>query len=321
MMQRIFKLTSLTLSLTLLLSGCSASKGPQADHKPATSACLMTTQSNIPGTPDKQLAADLVQAQVVYGIRVKEVAIPKYADEMSRLLKALQNGCVLMVSSDPSLLDSLSSFAKLHSKMMVLFVGSSIAEVDQAKNFRWIADDISSGAKLAGYAVASLGGEVNLFIQENYFQAKEIQTGFQAGVDYYNQQSNSSVKLVISVVSSKDNLTKKLQALVEPSVVALFAGKSYWSALDSTEHQVIGADLQFGDTRETLNSQLVGSLERNTSLEVLRAVSSLLARKISSLPSYRKNNALKAGRILMKVNDGVAPGLADYQSQLLQELK
>jgi len=321
MMQRIFKLASLSLCLAIALSSCTTAKGPQADHKPATSACLMTTNTNVPGTPDKQLGADLVEAQVVYGIRVKEVVIPKYSDKMSRLLKSLQNGCVLMVSSDEALLNSLSSFAKLHSKMMVLFVGGTIAEVDQSANFRWIADDVSSGAKLAGYAAASLGPEVNVFIQKNYFQADAIQAGFRSGVNDFNASNSETVKLNITIVNSKEDLTQKLQVLVEPSVVALFAGKNYWTSMDQTQHKLFGADLQFGQTRKAQNLQLVGSLERNTSTEVLRAVSSLLARKISSSPSYRKTEALKAGRILVKLNEGLAPGLADYRSALLKKIK
>jgi len=317
MIPRILRLTAIGICLTLALAACTPSKGPQANHKPATSACLMTTDSNMPGNPDKQLGADLVEAQVIYGIRVKEVSIPKYSDKMSRLLKSLQNGCVLMVSSDLSLLESLSTFAKLHSKMMVLFVGGAIPEIDQPKNFRWLADDLSSGAKMAGYVSASLGPEVNLFIQKNYFQAKTVQTGFAIGVAAFNRDTSNSVKLNVEVVTDKASFAKKFQGLVEPSVVALFAGKSYWSEIGSTESQLVGADLQFGQTK-SVNPKVVASLERNTSPEILRAVSSLLGRNVNSSPSYRKSNALKAGRILLKTDEGLAPGLADYRAKLLE---
>ncbi|NBQ92645.1 MAG: hypothetical protein EBT82_00995 [Micrococcales bacterium] len=319
MILRSFKFATVSLCLVLALTSCTVAKGPQANHKPATSACLISSQESLPGSPDRQLGVDLVEAQVVYGIRVKEVVIPKYADKMSKLLSSLQSGCVLMVSSDDSLLNSLSSFARLHSKMMVLFVGGNIAAADQPANLRWVADDVTSGAKLAGFAAASLGSEVNLLVQKNYFQSAAIQAGFRSGVDDFNSLNSESVKLNVTVLNSKKELTQKLQLLVEPSVVALFAGNSYWSSIGPVKHQLLGADLQFGQTRKLANPQLVGSLERNTSAEVLRAVSSLLARKIASSPSYRKTECLKAGRILLRLNDGLATGLADYRSQLLNK--
>jgi len=316
-------------SLLLALTGCVGSKPETPDHKAKTTACLIRSSVQVPGSPEKQLAADLVEAQVVYGLAVREVEIPAGVTNISsRLLTALQSGCVLMVSADTDYLNDLASFARLHSKMMVLFFGGTIASVDQPANFRWVADDALSGAKLAGFAAAgkSTDEKVRLFIQPNYFQAKEIEAAFREGVAYFNRVANTRVSLVVFKTSSAKELKDVLLKIDAESVIAIFAGKSVWQGLtsfDSTGPIVFAADIQFGDTEKVRDPRVVASLERDTTLPVLRAVNSLLDRKVTSNPKYRVSQTLKLNLIVLRTLDtGVFDGplterLASYKQSLI----
>jgi basic membrane lipoprotein Med (substrate-binding protein (PBP1-ABC) superfamily) len=304
-------LTALLVSLT----ACVSSKPEAPNHKAKTTACLVRSANQTPGTPEKQLAADLVEAQVTYGLAVRELVIPAGAASISaRLLTALQSGCVLMVSANTDYLNDLATFARLHSKMMVLFVGGKITSVDQPKNFRWIADDQLSGAKLAGFAAAGVakGGQVVLFIQPNYFQAKSVEAAFRKGVTDYRNISGSDVSLTVLKVAKAKEINSALQEMDPNSVVAVFAGKSVWQGLtsfDSTGPIVFAADIQFGNTPKVRDARIIASLERDTSKVVLRAVSSLLDRKVSSDPKYRVSQTLKLNLIVLRILDtGVFDG-------------
>jgi basic membrane lipoprotein Med (substrate-binding protein (PBP1-ABC) superfamily) len=302
-------------TLLISLSACASTKTETPDHKAKTTACLIRSVNQVPGTPDKQLAADLVEAQVTFGLAVREVQIPSGVVNISvRLLTALQSGCVLMVSANTDYLDDLASFARLHSKMMVLFVGGSIASVDQPANFRWIADDALSGAKLAGFASAgkSTDDKVRLFIQPSYFQAKSIEEAFSKGVTDYNRVANSNVALVVYRATNAKALSSVLKKIEPTSVFAIFAGKSVWQGLtsfESTGPMVFASDIQFGNTQKLRDSRVIASVERDTSKALLRAVSSLLDRKVSSAPKYRVSQTLKFNLIVLRTLDaGVFDG-------------
>jgi len=316
-------------SLLISLTACVSSKPEAPDHKAKTTACLIRSSVQVPGTPEKQLAADLVEAQVLYGLAVREVEIPAGVTNIStRLLTALQSGCVLMVSADTDYLNDLATFARLHSKMMVLFFGGTIASVDQPANFRWVADDALSGAKLAGFAAAgkTTDEKVRVFIQPSYFQAKEIETAFREGVAYFNRIANARVALVVFKTSTAKELEDVLLKIDAESVIAIFAGKSVWQGLtgfESTGPIVFAADIQFGDTPTARDPRVIASLERDTTLPVLRAVNSLLDRKVSSDPKYRVSQTLKLNLIVLRTLDaGVFDGplterLASYKQSLI----
>lgn len=299
-------------------TACSSNKTDGTNHKPATAGCLIKSTKSTPGSPERQLAADLVQAQVVFGIRVRDVEIAAGEEIMPSLLTALQSGCVFMASGDTRFLDSLASFAKLHPKMMVFFVGGTIAAVDQPSNFRWLADDMSSGAALAGFAAAESGNKVLLFIQDGYYQSSTVEAGFRKGVRDYSSISGDRVSLSVSYVSSDKALAKKLQGVVEPSVVSIFAAKSIWAGIsDYSNLTVIGADLQFGNTRAKFDPALVASVERNSGTLLLRSVSGLLARKFNSSPPFRKPLALKSGLIGLVGLEPASAELENYRQSLI----
>jgi len=302
-------------TLLISLSACVSTKTETPDHKAKTTACLIRSVNQVPGTPEKQLAADLVEAQVAFGLAVREVQIPTGVVNISaRLLTALQSGCVLMVSANTDYLNDLASFARLHSKMMVLFVGGTLASVDQPSNFRWIADDALSGAKLAGFASAgkSTDDKVRLFIQPSYFQAKGIEEAFRKGVADYNNVANANVGLVVYKATSARDVSSVLKKIPPTSVVAIFAGKSAWQGLTSFESTgtiVFASDIQFGNTQKIRDSRVIASVERATSKVLLRAVSSLLDRKVSSEPKYRVSKTLKFNLIVLRTLDaGVFDG-------------
>lgn len=316
------------LVMALGLSGCAKEAPPAPTHKVKTTACLIRSSQEVPGTPDKQIATDLVEAKVVYGLNVREVKINKEVTSISPLLlKALQGGCVLMISSNTLYQDALAKFAGEHPKMLVLFIGKSIPEGRQAPNFRWVADDVLGGAKLAGYLAAakSTTGEVFLSVQPAYFQAKSIASAFKTGVKDFESETEKEIKVNYSKPKTGEDLSVALANLTETDVAAVFAGPSVWSGFPAAATEkpfVIGADLSSETSAEYMLS-VQGSLERNISEYVLDAVSSLLNRKVSSEPLYRKPDALKLGindlTVLIpdSVDGTLLEALAVYKEELV----
>jgi hypothetical protein len=314
-------------SLVIGLSACAPAVVEEPDHKAKTTACLIRSSSVVPGTPENQLAADLVEAKIVYGLAAREVKIDDNTEAVpTRLLQALQAGCVLMVSANPSYLLDLAEFAVAHPRMIVLFVGGNIAASDQPANFRWVADDAIGSARLAGFFAAgkSTSGEVHLFVQPVYAQASSIRTSFIQGVKDFDAISQTSTKTVFVRTPTSKVLTAELQDLDSTDVAVIFGGKSIWQSLDAEQSDgpyLVGADLQLGET--TLESKVQASVERNTSKYIFNAVASLLDRQFAADPLYRKPGALKFKTVELRLTqpeslDGdLLEALAAYEQELI----
>jgi hypothetical protein len=317
----------LVSSIAIGVSSCAPAVVPETDHKAKTTACLIRSSSVVPGTPEKQLAADLVEAKIVYGLAAREVKIDQRTEQVpARLLQALQAGCVLMVSANTDYIADLAQFAKEHPRMMVLFVGGNISASDQPANFRWVADDIQAAARMAGYFAARKSdnfARVNLFVQGNYFQSKSIEDSFGRGV--YDAYLDSGIAAKVFSITSKEKLSD-LVSFGTNEVVVVFAGKSIWQSLplDKSEGAfLIGADLQLGDTTLEFESKVQASVERNTSKYVFNAVASLLDRQFAADPLYRKPGALKFKTVELRLTqpeslDGdLLEALAAYEQELI----
>lgn len=311
----------------LSLTGCVRDVPPAPTHKVKTTACLISSGKEVPGSPENQIANDLVEAKVIFGLNVREVSIKKELTDFSTsLLKALQGGCVLMISSNELYLDALAKFAGEHPKMLVLFIGGAIPEERQPTNFRWVADDAVGGAKLAGYLAAAKAetGELQLLVQPSYFQAKAITAAFRAGVKDYERSANKDVQVRYSKIKTSEDLSAKLANLVAADVAMIFAGLDVWQGFSEPTVDapfVIGANLKPGSSAETVPFVQV-SLERNVSGYIFDAVSSLLSRKVSSQPAYRKPDALKQGTndLSVLIPDSVDGTLLDALALYKQEL-
>jgi hypothetical protein len=316
-------------SLVIGLSACAPAVVEEPDHKAKTTACLIRSSSVVPGTPENQLAADLVEAKIVYGLAAREVKIDDNTEAVpTRLLQALQAGCVLMVSANPSYLLDLAEFAVAHPRMIVLFVGGNIAASDQPANFRWVADDAIGSARLAGFFAAgkSTSGEVHLFVQPGYAQASSIRTSFIQGVKDFDQTSRTTTKTVFVRTPTSKVLTAELQNLDSTNVAVIFGGKSIWQSLDADlvdGPYLVGADLQLGDMPLEFESRVQASVERNTSKYVFNAVASLLDRQFAADPLYRKPGALKFKTVELRLTqpeslDGdLLEALAAYEQELI----
>jgi hypothetical protein len=128
------------------------------------------------------------------------------------------------------------------------------------------------------------------------------------------------VSVKVEFLNSPEQLAQKLQVMVEPSFVSLFAAKSHWNTVtDYTNLTMVGSDLQFGKTLAKIDQKVIGSVERNTSTQVLRAVASLLRREVNSSPRYRKAAALAAGFNELRVLTDSSADLANYRQQLISE--
>ena len=97
---------AILLVLTVGVSACAPAEVVKPDVKAKTSACLIRSTTIVPGTPEKQLAADLVEARIVYGLGVREVKIDESTEQVpARLLEALQTKhirqicCPLLIAS------------------------------------------------------------------------------------------------------------------------------------------------------------------------------------------------------------------------------
>lgn len=330
-MKKFRNLTAVLLlsALTVGLGSCTTEGIPQPDHKARTTACLIRSEVLVPGTPEKQLAADLVETKIVNGLAVREIMIEENSEQVpARLLQALQAGCVLMVSANTDYILPLANFAKAHSKMLVLFVGGEIKASSQPSNFRWVADDIQGGARLAGFFAAgkSESARVHLFIQDNYFRSRAIKTAFRAGVADFDKSAETITETVILKAGSPKALKATITTLDSSEVVVIFAGRNIWKLLATEQTDgpfLIGADLQLGQSAVTTDSRVKVSVERNTNTYVLNAASSLLGRKFDSEPLYRRPSALKLNTVELRViepdsiDGGLLEALSAYKSELV----
>lgn len=323
----------LLLGLTVGVSSCAPAEVVKPDVKAKTSACLIRSTTIVPGTPEKQLAADLVEARIVYGLGVREINIDDSTEQVSsRLLQALQSGCVLMISAETNYLSSLAQFASEHTKMLVLFVGGTIAPNEQPSNFRWVADDLINGARLAGFFAAgkSTSGRVHLFRQPSYSKFTEIRSSFIDGVKDFDEISGTTTQAVFTTVDSSNTLSTKLANLSSSDVAVIFGGKSIWKGVEeeaADRPYLIGADLLLGDTELPFGSRVQVSLERNTNKYVMNAVAALMDRQFSAEPIYRKPAALRFNTVELRVSqpesiDGpLLSALETYRQTLISPSK
>ena len=296
------------LGVTMGLSACAPAEEVKPDVKAKTSACLIRSSTIVPGTPEKQLAADLVEARIVYGLGVREVKIDDSKEQVpSRLLEALQSGCVLMISANTNYMEDLAKFASEHSKMMVLFVGGSISANEQPANFRWVADDPVNGARLAGFFAAgkSKTAKVHLFRQPGYAEFTQLRTAFINGVNDFDLISGTTTDAVFITTESSETLATNLAKLDSNGVAVIFGGKSIWKGVEEDPADgpyLIGADLQLGDTNLAFGSRVQVSVERNTSKFVLNAVAALVNREFAADPLYRKPLAVRFNTIVLRIS-------------------
>ena len=318
----------LVSALVIGLSACSTAVVPEPDHKAKTTACLIRSTVIVPGTPEKQLAADLVEAKIVYGVAVREIKIDPIKEQVqARLLQALQAGCVVMVSSNANYVDDLAKFALDHPRMIILFVGGNIAAENQPANFRWVADDLQSSVRMAGFFAAgkSTNSLVHLFIQPVYFESKEIRKSFVAGVKDFDLASGTESNTVFIRTPNSKTLSENLMGLGSSDVAAIFGGKSIWQNVEPESVDgpyLIGSDLQLGETTEVYESRVQASVERTTSKYVFETVSALLDRKFNSTPLYRKPGALKFNTVELRLTqrDSVAGDLLEALDSYRQDL-
>ena len=324
---------ALLLGLAVGVSSCAPAEVVKPDVKAKTSACLIRSTTIVPGTPEKQLAADLVEARIIYGLGVREINIDDSTEEVSyRLLQALQSGCVLMISAETNYLASLAQFASEHTKMLVLFVGGTIAPNEQPANFRWVADDLGNGARLAGFFAAgkSSSGRVHLFRQPSYSQFTEIRSSFIDGVKDFDEISGTTTTTVFTTADSSNTLSTKLANLSSSDVAVIFGGKSIWKEVEeeaADRPYLIGADLLLGDTDQPFGSRVQVSLERNTSKYLMNAVAALMDREFSSEPIYRKPAAIRFNTVQLRITqpegiDGsLLSALETYRQTLISPSK
>lgn len=292
------------------LSACSANKSEDPTHKARASACLISAAVSVLGSPEQELAYDLVEAKVVYGLNAKEIKVSSGATDSqidNLLFTSLKSGCVYFLASDSQISNRLVNFAGNHKYVVALIVGGA-APIDQRANVRWVADDLASGASLAGFAAAAKAAKVTtdnvyLLVQEGYFQEANVISSFTAGVKAFNVSSSRNVDLTVSKVSSSAQARTELKALDAQVVVAVFAGKAIWKVIKQGNTQLlIGSNLQLGYSTD-VDVRVFASVERNLSSIVLNTAKDLLDKKFNLDPPLTEKDALINGLIELKPKD------------------
>jgi len=309
------------------LTACSTSKSEGPTHKARASACLIAPEISVLGSAQQELAYDIVQAKVIYGLNTKEVKVSSGSTDIQiddLLFASLKAGCVYFISADSQISNRVVKFAGNHKYVVALIVGGTVP-LNQPANVRWVADDLASGAALAGFAAAakSTTENVELLIQNGYFQETKVINSFIAGVKAFNEAASKNVDLTVSKVSTSAQAKAVLDAHNGQVVVAVFAGKAIWKVVKESQTQVlIGSNLQLGNTADA-DSRIFASVERNFSVAVLETASDLLDKKFNLDPAFSEADALANGFIeLRPISDTTFDGatldlLNTYKSQLL----
>jgi basic membrane lipoprotein Med (substrate-binding protein (PBP1-ABC) superfamily) len=315
------------LALLVALSGCAADKTEAPTHKARASACLIVPEKDILGSPEKQLAYDLVEAKVVYGLNAKEISVPANSSGSAieeLLFNSLKDGCVYFLATDPQLTESVSSFVGSHKYVVGLIVGGD-QPANQPANLRWVADDVASGAALAGFAAAakSTTDNVYLILQDGYFAGSSVQAAFTAGVSAYNENAKKNIDLTVFRVSGATQAMQKLDGVNSQVVLAVFAGDTTWKELAKSEFEnLLGSDLLLGQSEE-IDERVFASVERNMNASVLDAARDLLDKKFYLDPKLSQNDALGSGLIELRPKDdtvfdsATSDLLAAYKAQLI----
>jgi hypothetical protein len=267
----------------------------------------------------------LVEAKVVYGLNVKEVVVPNNSGSeeiQSLLFSSLQGGCAYFLSAEDRLNTEVSLFAAKHQFMVALTVGG-YSPASQPVNVRWVADDLKSGAALAGFAAAAkaTNGRVLLVIQDGYFNSDELNKAFRAGVGAFNEKTAAQVSVTKLSASDGNALQQRLTKVDREVVLALFADNSIWKKLDLSERTgaVFGSDLQLGNSIGTVDRAVVASVERNYNALVLRVAKDVLDKNFALDPVLMDPLALANGYIeLRPLDDTVFDGTT---TALLEEYK
>ena len=320
------------LAVGLVLLGLSACSSPRAEaptHKARASACLITPENAVLGTPDKQLGFDLVESKIIYGLNAKEVSVPVGSSDSqidALLFTNLKAGCVYFLSSDAVLNQRVSSFVGSHKYVVGLVVGGE-APTNQPANVRYIADDLVSGAALAGFAAAAKSTTANVYlvVQNGYFQAQEVIQAFTSGVEAFNQSANKNVDLNVVKASTGAEAQEKLAEVDDQVVRAVFAGKAIWKVIKSgTARLILAADLQLGQSTD-VDSRVFASVERNLNGVVLATAKELLDKEFNLDPMLSEKDALLGGYIQLKLKDEAAFDgatvtlITAYKEQLIAE--
>jgi Fe-S-cluster formation regulator IscX/YfhJ len=301
------KILFATILILTTLSACSSSKIEGPTHKARASACLVTPSVQQPGSPDKDLGFDLVEAKVVYGLNAREVEVRSNSssEQIEELLfTSLQSGCVYFVDSDPKIAPKVIEFVGNHKYVVALIVGEE-PPIDQPANVRWVADDFTSGAALAGFAAAarSTTDNVYLVVEDNFFSADKVTRAFKTGVAAFNQQLETKVDLTVLNVKSSSQLEDALKEMNSQVVVAVFAGSEIWKILEESEIVTfLGADLQLGQSTD-LDLRVIASVERNFNSAVLSTAKDLFDKKFNLDPALVQRDALLNGFIELTPKD------------------
>lgn len=322
------KLIKVVISGILILgslTACSASKSEDPTHKARASACLVTPEVTVAGSPDQDLAYDIIEAKVVYGLNAKEVKVAKGLSDSqidNLLFTNLKAGCVYFLSAESQINSRIAKFAGNHKYMVALIVGGSEPK-DQPANVRWVSDDFTSGAALAGFAAAAKATTDNvlLLVQDGYFQEAPVVSSFTAGVKAFNKATGKNVDLEVTKVTNSTQAKTALQAHNPEVVVAVFAGKTIWKVVKkSGALLLIGANLQLGNSAD-VDPRVEASVERNFSELVLSTASDLLDKKFNLDPVFAQNGALANGFIELRTkSDTVFDGTTLDQLGTYKEL-
>lgn len=184
---------------SLVLTGCGAapeqnptSTGAASDYLP----CLVGSTGGFNDRSFNQSAYEgILQAGEEIGIKPITVESTEESDYAPNVDQLLAQGCNLIVAVGFPLADATKAAAQANPEVNFAIIDDQSI---QAANVKPIVFQTSQAAFLAGYASAgfSTSGVVGTFGGMQIPSVTIFMDGFAAGVDYYNQETGKSVRLV-----------------------------------------------------------------------------------------------------------------------------
>lgn len=207
--QRWLGASAALVSLVLVLAACqtsgspspsvggSAQESPGASAAPKFLACEVTDTGGVDDKGFNQNAHEgLLKAQTDFGIETKLLESTADTDYAPNLVAMKDAGCDLIVTVGFLLGDATRAAALLNPDIKYAIV--DFAYDPAIPNILGLVFDTKSASMLQGYLAAGMSttGKVGTFGGIQIGPVTDFMNGFAAGINYYNQQKSTSVKLL-----------------------------------------------------------------------------------------------------------------------------
>ncbi len=315
------------MALVLALSGCSSHAKPITASSPRAKACLIEASDNSGNALREQIATDLVEAKVQHGIAAREIVIARSSSNQSvqsRLLGALTNGCVFMVSVVPEFAAPIANFVGKHSTMAAIQFGGALPASLQPTNLRFVQDSLVDPSFLAGFVAAaeSKMHAVSILTSPNFSSSAEIIASLRRGAQKYAQQFGVASKITLTPAGKDLASAIDAAAAAGADVIVPIVAPRHLDVLHGVEGSqlkfiTVGARWQTASSNTT-DSRVIASIERNSQLTFGASIKDFLTHTFDQPAFARSSGDLASGAAELRI--GETPALDSETLSRLQTL-